>query len=581
MKIRVFTILAAMALVSVVTVQSQELTREVTVGFDELPELPEYKKLNILPEIDLPKVSLAPMAYSVRQIRVGANPIIATMQPVAFADSIYASPYRGYAAVGFMPKFNLGASAGYKILDTDHTRLNAWLQYDGTAYKGRSLWLADKNYVRRNTATLGVNLHQAVGRESFIDAGVDYTFCRYNTFTLGLAEPTAPDYTRLLANQNTHRLNLSALWTMKHAGLDYGAGVSYGYFGYVNSLGYVDALSQRPGAPTRENNFRFNGFIMGQIAGASKAGIEVEVSHIATSGNSNPLVDEPMIEAAGNKHQTMVSLSPFYRLEGDRWHLNAGVDIDMTFNYGTAFHIAPNASATWLPGNFVSAYLKLSGGSVQNTLASLFDVTPYALPYVVYPNSHVPVVTELGVNIGRWIGFYAELSALYGFTSDWMMPVDVEGNLTMFEPVDMQGYRLRAALGYQWSDKVDFNASFEMAPQKHDRGYYQWRDRARQVVEASLTVRPIRALDVTLGWEYRGKRAVYGYEIDPTDGISLADYRIGLGSVNNLKVGALYQITEQFSAFLRGENLLNRKSLLIGGMPAQGATGLLGVTYKF
>ena len=61
-----------------------------------------------------------------------------------------------------------------------------------------------------------------------------------------------------------------------------------------------------------------------------------------------------------------------------------------------------------------------------------------------------------------------------------------------------------------------------------------------------------------------------------------ADMRMeSLGIISNLKAGALYRITPQWSAFLRGENLLNRKTLLIGGMPGQGITGLVGATYKF
>lgn len=51
--------------------------------------------------------------------------------------------------------------------------------------------------------------------------------------------------------------------------------------------------------------------------------------------------------------------------------------------------------------------------------------------------------------------------------------------------------------------------------------------------------------------------------------------------MSNLTLGADYAITPQVSVFATGENLLNRKFYLIGGVPAQGITGLVGVTYKF
>ncbi len=106
-----------------------------------------------------------------------------------------------------------------------------------------------------------------------------------------------------------------------------------------------------------------------------------------------------------------------------------------------------------------------------------------------------------------------------------------------------------------------------------------WRDRAKTVVNADLRVTPIERLDVTLGWEYRGNRASMARYI--SDAGESEVLRTSLGSVSNINAGALYRITPRWSVFLKGENLLNRHYTLIGGMPAQGITGLAGVTYKF
>ena len=166
------------------------------------------------------------------------------------------------------------------------------------------------------------------------------------------------------------------------------------------------------------------------------------------------------------------------------------------------------------------------------------------------------------------------------------MPLRIAEMSTIFVPSNMKGFKFMAAVGYNWRNTVDLSAKFEMAPRRNNRGYYQWRDRAREVATIDLRVTPIKPLDITLGWEYRGGRRMnfdLFYPGNVMNGIEgKADMRMeSLGIISNLKAGALYRITPQWSAFLRGENLLNRKTLLIGGMPGQGITGLVGATYKF
>lgn len=575
---------------------AQDLRENVTVRYDRVPELRDYEKLNINPRIDLSAVRLSALPYSTRQVKVAVPGSIPTLAPAAYADSIYTSPYRGYAALGFMPAYNLGASAGYKIFDTDHTRLNAWLQYNGTSYKGSMMPVtpgedAGKMYVRRNTATLGAALHQAVGSESFIDAGIDYTYARFST-------PRINDR----HNQSAHRFNASAMWTLDHADFHYGIGAEYGRFAYVNTDNYTIIPSIAPlwedlkVNPARENRVKANGFFYGRFAGASAAGMDVSFTYTGYSRNYGYAcaTDRVMLVPFDKPHFSMLHMHPFYRFDINRVAIDLGLNIDLRFNSGKMFHIAPQASATWTPCDIVKVYAKAQGGQWENTLGSLFDITPYAFPFSSYRNSSIPVEAEAGVTIGLWKGFYAEISASYAIADDWLMPVinatadelTAATPQTAFTVYDFKSLKISGTIGYNYRNIVDLKASFEAAPQKKNRGYYLWRDRAKHVASVDLRVTPIRQLDIDLGWEYRGGRAI-SYTSLSTDFPLPADQPIAttklrsLGSVSNLKAGALYRITDRWSAFIRGENLLNRHCFLIGGVPAQGITGLVGATYKF
>lgn len=559
---------------------AQELSTEVEIRYEEAPELQNFDKLTLNPSLRLSTQKASALSYSTRNLHVGVPGSISTLEPASYADTIYSSPFRGYAALGFMTKYNLAASAGYKIFDTDHTRLNAWFQFDGSAYRTqpmdavRNAMITDgssqiimenvsrpKHYVRNNTASVGANLHQAVGKESFIDAGMDYSFSRYNI---------------LYESQNLHRFNLEASWSLSHGGFNYGLGAGYHHFGFSNIQGYGADFSHAQ----RENRITAGGFFYGSFAGASSAGINIEMSHLSYPyDGSVTYVDSDDRYLPGFSH-TLLSLTPYYRFDIKNFHLDLGARIDMTFNDGKFFHIAPHAQATWTPGGFAKLYIKAGGGEWQNTLSSLYEVSHYMLPFKSYHNSHIPVTAEVGVTVGDWKGFYAEISATYALANDWLMPDNSEG--TNFCPIDIKGYKLRGAVGYRYRDIIDFRASYERAPQKYTHAYYLWRDRAKSVVNIDLLVRPMKDLDLNIGWEYRGGRRCY---VDAADETTPAPvfYKmpLSLRSVNNFKAGALYRITPQWSVFLTGENLLNRHYFLVSGEGAQGITGLLGATYKF
>lgn len=560
---------------TVFTATAQEISTEVEIRYKETPQLREFNKMDLIPAISLPNEKNATLPYNTGDVRVGVPGSITTLEATSYADTIYTSPWRGYAALGFMPKFNLGASAGYKILDNDHTRLNTWLQYDGTVYKGTPMTNANAAYnraiyVRRNTATIGANLHQAVGHESFIDAGIDYSFSRFNT----------PSYEQMM-NQNLHRLNISALWTLSYNDFEYGLGAFYKRFAPTNSPGYdcyyPSQYYLHP--PTRENRIGATGFFSGKFAGTSSAGIRIDLSHQSYNHLGATEYGSSTLRHIGKTHNTLLTLAPRYRFDVNEFKLDLGVNIDLAFNSGEVFHIAPDAQATWLPSDIVKVYIKARGGQHQNTLSSLFDITPYARPFTAMRNSQVIVDAEAGVTVGNWKGFYAEISFNYSITDNWLIAVTDPELSTTFTAVDMRGYKLRGALGYNYRNIIDVSASYETAPQKIRHGYYQWADRAKTVVNADLCITPIKPLDINVGWEYRGGRATLfdGTAIGTGQDISLCSLR----SVNSLKAGAFYRITPQWSAFLRGENLLNRHYYLIGGLPGQGITGLAGVTYKF
>ncbi len=567
-----YTLIAVYA-AGAIAATAQSLQKEITVQHDVIPEHADVAKIRFSPQFALPQLQHPQLDYSTQGIFTPANPSITTLGPAAYADTISTTSCRGYANLGLAPIFNLCASAGYKFLDNDRTRLNAWLQYDGTAYKGRyDSSPLDKQYQRSNTVTASATLHHALERDRYLDVGIDYTFARFST-------PVSPDST---GRQQVHRFNLNTLYCGTTASLAYDMGIDAGYFSNAFAPHHDPYTSETAQSllpqlrPAREFHIGAQGGVSSAISEHQRAGIALKFSLLSNSRHSHaafiPDMNDYSLMPQSRHTHGLLTFSPHYRMRTEAVELHAGIKAQFTFNSGKFFHIAPDVNLSWRPVPQVALYAKAGGGEWQNSLTSLFDAAPHASGCLAYKNSHIPVTVEGGLTLGPLSGAAVELSWQYAASNEWLMPATADNGLTLFTPVNMRGYKFHAGLNYNYGSLIEFRAAYETAPQKAARGFYLWRDRSRHIVTADLRVSPASFIDIFAGWEYRGSRA----QISPESG-----HITPLGHISNLKLGVLYRITPRWSAFARGENLLCRRYLLIGGVPAQGISGLVGASYKF
>ena len=550
---------AAAALVTTYQAAAQ-IDTEVKIRYEETPRLTELNKLRLTPVLSLPKTEQASLPFSSTNPSVTLPGNIATLDPAGYADTIYASPYRGYASIGFMPRFNLGASAGYNILNTDHTRLNAYFQYDGTSYRPDEMPKA----IKQNTFTLGANVHQAVGKHSFIDAALDYTYSNYNTPLF--------DFER----QSVNRFNASALWTYSTDNSVFGLGASYRRFSYGEAFykpNYDDELDP--------NEDMVNGhlFYCTTFNRNYSLRMNVDITHLGTSLRipTRTVFGQPGFDKFSS---TILRAAPAFRITYSKSLLvDLGVGFEYDFGYADRFSISPDVQVTWLPSRFFKLWGKATGGLRQNSMSTLYEVSRFSPAWRAFETSNIPVDAEVGLTLGAWRGLYAQASATFARANDWLMPYIGSSEGVTYKACDLSGMKFMFKAGYAFRHWAEINASLEMAPNsKETRGYYLWRDRAKTVVNADLTVRPISDLEINLEWNFRSGRHTTA---DMRTDNGLEAYRISLGTLNSFNAGALYRITPQWSVFLRGENLFNHQSALIGLVPDQGRTGLAGVTYKF
>lgn len=569
--------LAALLLPAFYTTAQQPLEQDITVEHEVVPERRDVSRLNFMPVVTLPAVKTTPLAYSSRNLQITVPGTITTLQPAAFADTLAVSPYRGYAALGIFPLYNLGATVGYKFIDNDHTRLAAFMQYDGSLYKGHILSSdGARQSVRNNTGLLDITLHQAVGSKSFIDAVVELELARYNM----------PTFFGDFKSQGMHRIAAEASWISHFRKFDYEIGLRYSNFGYSNTIKPI-SNSVLPDAfsPVTENRFNLDLKARKTLGHYSTIGAEVDFSYIGNSSNfavhTNNYGGYTFTDA-GKFNHALLRLYPYYRFDINKFRLDLGARLDFTFNSGKAIHIAPRALASWKPSKMLTIFAKAGGGEHQNTLLDLYEVTPYAQTFLAYGNSHIPLTLDAGITFGTFHGFYAKASAGYARANNWMMPVYLKNYaITLFKPINMRGMYWRAEAGFS-NRLIEVTASYQAATQGYNKGYYLWRDRAKGELEGKIKVTPVKPLDVSMTYTWRHGRVMINRQTfnDADVAITTSDY-ITLGDVRNLSLGGTYRYTDRISMFVTFNNILNRHYFLPGLVEAQGLNGLIGATYKF
>lgn len=575
-----------------IAAEAQDLKKEITIEKEIVPELRAATRLNVNHAIISPSVKKNEISFSDRDIAVDIVPGMVRLDPASTFAAVTRSPWRGYASLGYFPAYNLGLSAGYNIVQNKSTVLNVWGQFDGFNYKTDTRFNEEKLKVTDNTGMMGVGLsHYFNEAQSLsLNAGFGFTSVKYP----GIAPAVmfSNDFNGLYRSGNT-RFNIDGRWRSGDRANNYTIGLDVSMFSNSakdSEFGYgVVVNGLNPPSAVREMNYAVDfGIKYGALAIDVDASFlnynamnrvvlgDVVITPPWSSASSETAEMYSVVKGSG-KTNGVVSARPHFIFDGDMFQASVGASLQYTVNSGKNFHIAPDVRLSVIPSSKFSAYACFGGGEHQNTLMSLFNESHFISPLLAYENSHIPFTANIGLTVGPFSGASLELFGGYAIANDWLMPAMSKGGF--FMPIDMKGWYGGARLRYKYRDIVDFSASFEAAPQKEDRGYYLWRDRAEQVVKFDLSVRPVDKLMVEAAWELRGDRQIYHYLPSAERGVESVP--VDLSSMSNLSLRASYDFTDAFSVFARGENLLNKKWFDITGVQMQGLTGLVGVSYKF
>lgn len=585
----------------VITASADDLTKEITIAKDIVPQERDANRIAQLPELSLPSFSQKKLRWTGTAVSAPLSPSMTRLAPASYLATMDRYPYRGYLDLGYFPSFQLGLSAGYRLYDTEATRLNAWMQYNGSQYKADGD-LDNKLTYKNHSAHIGLDLTHHVGDAGTLSGNLDYSFYSFN-FPTGVLTRTATsfldsgveEYQTNGYTQSVNQFNLGLGWN-GHAGLiDYHAAAGYQFFGFSKPPYAPNSGEARTDADAyNANNLVLDLGAFYNINDNNGVGLDFNVVNTANknlmrllfASTDGVTFDYKPVDVE-SRNSGYYSVKPYYQGKGDNYFVKIGLQVNHLWSFGGATHAGADIDLGWSPtSKFALSATVQSGNVYQNSISEHFPEDNYLNPALYINPSWNKGLIDLKLLIGPFAGASFEIFGGYGKLADWANQYIFGGHYAetlagAHYGLDMDSYHYGIAFNYKYRSIASFRIGYEGAPQDIDKGYMNWGDRATDVFTASVDVTPIENLNLGLSYELRSGRAIYEL-LNLSDGNLGTSYMlIKMADVNSLDFSARYAITPQFSVWAQVENILNKKWDIDYGLPNKGVTGLVGIGYKF
>ena len=513
---------------------AQSINREITVDREIIPIERDARRLPLLPEVKLPALPAVELTPTQRVVATSVPPTVRLLDPARWTDPLAPPDARGYAVIAAGgPALNAGLSAGYRIVAKPATELNAWLQWNSNVYERKDMWW------RTHAGTLGLDFAHRFGPASLLEASAVWAVDRFNM-------PWQSGYW-----QTSNRADLNLAWHSRAGGMKYNVMADYCHFAYA-------ASPLRDLRGVRQNRFTVGADGWLPTSDASQAGVKVDLDLLSTvSGSTTGLV----------------TLTPQWRIDLERFAFRAGPRIDLTFNGDKAVHIAPDVEIAWRPAGFFAIAARAGGGERLNPLSSLAQIAPRQVPYAACGMSHLPVTVGGEITIGPWRGAWLRIYGDWARVNNALMPQAAADGGIMWAQENLTGGRFGAEIGARLRSFAEITAVYSAAPGSYGKGWFTRYDRARHIASARLTLRPLPRLRIGVNYELRACRSMAAAG---TNGVLTP-----LPNISDLGINASYAFTDRLNFFVNARNLLNRDAELTDLTVQQGINGSVGAQLRF
>lgn len=606
-----------------------QLHESVSVDGTYVPDIIMLDRLSAFPSRVSLTMTSTPLPYDLNGVPASFIPSLPTMPATGWRTTRTLPTTRGYIDLGAGSWLNSTLSAGYRIVDKSDCKAGIRLQHNSTSlWRPRISDITEDIRRKRYDENIGVYLTERFGSYGTLDAALDWHYGYFNYY--GYRPVAAVNDIEKAPTQTLNDVSLRFGWSSRsqHDALQWHANADMRHFAYrALPLPVSDSFAQALQIADGYKEFKGDRETHVQVRGGVAIPWDEDTSTAAIDARFDVVgyadreaVELPLIGiGASPDTYAMLTLSPWYRFSRGLLHIKAGLDVDLAFNadgsqpdsHYSLVHVAPAIMLDWR-SNAVGLYAHLTGGSQLQTLASGYELDYYQLPAVVSTQPvHTPLDARVGMLFGPFSGFSAGAEVAYRIDrhrrdGGWyqiilnqgVIPVaglDTEGRTpylgTTMAEMTVKGISAGLDLAYNGGDVFNARGQVRYQPQNGTTGYFNGLDRPRITARIEAEVNPWSTLRLGLQYDYRGVRNIYSLYPESTNTpggttviINNVDNKpaaMRLPDITELSFKARYSFTQAVSIWLQADNLLNRRNILLPGLPSEGVSVTGGLQWVF
>lgn len=455
--------------------------------------------------------------------------------------------YPGFVRLGFGNYTSPIVEARYNLWEEGDYNIGAKVKHEGF-YTGP---IGAENSAETHTL---VGLDGTLFKDYFQLYGhVDYSRDMYNFYGYDPENILLQDYVTSQNIFNTFKLRGGISNLEKMSDLNYDANLNVRLFG--DSFMAV------------ENEIGINGKVDFWFNEKLRAAVDAKLS-----------LTTPSDEFYRDINRNYFRLNPFVEYRKEGLGIKAGANIifenDITTNKKSDFHVYPDIEASYMLDDAFGIYAGFEGDVLRKTYYDFVMENQFLGPSDQLLNTIQNFVAkvglkgtingeltyEAGVNVGKFAN-------MHFFNSS---PTDsLKFNLAYDSDTRLINYV--AKVGWEYQDWYRLNASIN---------YYQYTlnelaaafHRPEWELNLGNTFKPMEKLLIHANLNAMGGIVAFNRGLDTTE---------VLPTILDLHLKIDYKITDQFSVFAVGNNLLNQKNQRFLNYPVRGIQGIGGLTFKF
>jgi len=289
----------------------------------------------------------------------------------------------------------------------------------------------------------------------------------------------------------------------------------------------------------------------------------------------------PQDEFYADINRNYFKVSPFVQYRKSGISVTAGANIifenDITFNKNSDFHVFPRINAHYMFADEFGIYADFEGDVLRKTYLDFVSENPFLGPSERLLNTIQNYKAKAGIKGVLNDEMTYEIGAALGRFSNMHFFINSPADSLRFNLVYDDNTRL-----------INYNAKFGWHLDKVYRliasaNYYFYNTNQLEAAflrpewELSLNNNIMPIEDLLIQFNVNMMGGIQGLVNFGPEEVNLSQLPIIL----DLQLKADYRITDRFSAFVVGNNLLNRRNQRFLNYPVRGIQGVGGITFKF